>query len=220
MKKIILLPLVAVLFSSFNLKKKELLKKKEFIGKITYSIDTYSKKPDIISQNRLASLYGDKMIIYIKKGDILRDYNGLDISKVYILKSTNKEYSKRNHVDSLYVMSLDSSAEKLISMKKRDSVFVIARHPCQSLIIETGNSPTHTFRNTYYYDKDLYVDPSDYKNRKFGYTNLYYETAKAQWLKYVLETENCIITYTAIEIEETDVDDSMFVVPNFPKTHW
>ena len=165
-------------------------------------------------------MFGTEMTLYIKNGDNLRQYNGNDISKVYYLKSSNKEYSQRKNHDSLFVLSCDTFSEKFLNYKRIDSTVMINQRPCKILILESEFSKKYHYKSTYYYDASLFINPTDYQNRKFGFVNMYYEFSRAQWLKYVLETKTYSVTYTATKIEKLRVNDSIFKLPNLPMAHW
>ena len=187
---------------------------KEFEGKITYEISVVSKTNAISTQN-LQKLYGTKMTKYFKKGNFKMSYNGEDIKTIYFIKDENKEYDYRNGIDTLFVTSYSDENRKLINSTFDKSEKTILNRKCKLLIHELENT-----KNYYWYDSSLYIDPENYKDSKFSFTDIYFRQAKAPWLKYKYDGKNITINYTAIQISEEKLDDNIFYLPNLPQSYY
>lgn len=197
-------------FTSF-IEKKD---KKEFIGTITYSIKIESKKPKV-SSKELNSLYGDEMILDIKNGNYKMSFNGKDLKEIYYLKSLNTEYTLRRKEDTLYSVFFGKEDRILKSSKIIDTIIIIAQRQCKILINELEE-----VKNIYYYDPTLHLNPTNFKNYKFSYGNIYYENAKAPWLKYEFYGTSFNLVYIAMKIEEKELNDKIFDLPDLPKVSW
>lgn len=85
-------------------------------------------------------------------------------------------------------------------------------HKCQKLINRIG-----TVQDEYWFDPAIYVNPSNFKNHRFGYFDVYYSKAKAPYLKYLYNGTSFTLTYTAISIQEKALSSGVFRLPQFPK---
>lgn len=214
MKSVTLLLLIFIFANSSCQQKNIENNKKEFEGKITYEISVVSKTNTISTQD-LQKLYGTRMTKYFKKGNFKMSYNGEDIKTIYFIKNENKEYDYRNGIDTLFVTPYNDESRKLINSKFDKSEKIILNRKCKLLIHELENT-----KNYYWYDPSLYINPENYKDSKFSFTDIYFEQAEAPWLKYKYDGENIIINYTAIQISEEKLDDNIFYLPDLPKSYY
>jgi len=214
MKSIILLLSILIFATSSCQKKNIENNKNEFEGKITYEVSVVSKTNNISTQN-LQKLYGTRMIKYFKNGNFKMSYNGEDINTVYFIKNENREYDYINSIDTLFITPYNEEKRKLLNSKFDNSEKIILNRKCKLLIHEMENT-----KNYYWYDPSLYINPQNYKHSKFSFTDIYFKQAKAPWLKYKYDGENITINYTAIEISEEKLDDSIFSLPNLPKSYY
>ncbi|PIF33591.1 hypothetical protein CLU81_4211 [Flavobacterium sp. 9] len=214
MKSITLLLSILIFATSSCQKKNIENNKNEFEGKITYEVSVVSKTNNISTEN-LQKIYGTRMTKYFKNGNFKMSYNGEDINTIYFIKNDNKEYDYRNGIDTLFVTPYNEETRKLITSKFDNSEKIILNRKCKLLIHEMENT-----KNYYWYDSSLYINPENYKDSKFSFTDIYFKQTKAPWLKYKYEGENFTTTYTAIEISEEKLDDSIFSLPNFPKSYY
>ncbi len=213
MKSITLLLLIFI-FTNSSCQKKAKNNKKEFEGKITYEVSVVSKTNAISTQD-LQKLYGTRMTKYFKEGNFKMSYNGENIKTIYFIKNENKEFDYKNGIDTLFVTPYSDENRKLINSKFDKSEKIILNRKCKLLIHELENT-----KNYYWYDPSLYINPQYYKDSKFSFTNIYFEQAKALWLKYKYDGENIVINYTAIKISEEKLDDNIFYLPDLPKSYY
>lgn len=187
---------------------------KEFEGTITYQIKVESKTSNISSEE-LQKLYGTTAVKYFKDGNFKMMYNGTDINTIYFIKKDNKEYDYRNGMDTLFVTLYDKEDRKLIESIFDRTTTIILNRKCNLLIHQLDGTA-----NYYWYDPSLYVNPKNFEKSIFSFTNLYFKQAKSPWLKYKFEGNSLRITYTAVKINEEDLNDSIFKLPDLPKGYY
>ncbi|KQX15812.1 hypothetical protein [Flavobacterium sp. Root420] len=204
-----------LIFATSSCQKKNIENNKnEFEGKITYEISVVSKTNNISTED-LQKIYGTRMTKYFKEGNFKMSYNGEDIKTIYFIKNDNKEYDYRNGIDTLFVTPYNNESRQLINSKFEKSEKIILNRKCKLLIHELEDT-----KNSYWYDPSLYINPENYKDSKFSFTDLYFEQAKAPWLKYKYDGKNIAITYTAIQISEEKLDNNTFHLPDLPKIYY
>jgi hypothetical protein len=197
--------------SCFEKTNSQLTEKKEFEGKIIYEVSVESKMKDFTSKE-LQEIYGTKMTKFFKSGNFKMSFNGKDINTIFYLNDENKEYNYRNGIDTLFVTSYDNETRKLISAEFQKEKQKILNRECKFLIHDMGKT-----KNYYWFDPAIYMNPKNYEKCKFSFADKYFKQAKSPWLKYIYSGENFTLTYTAIEIIEERIEDSVFVFPEFPK---
>ena len=185
---------------------------KEFEGKITYITEVVSKSPGF-STAQLQSFYGDTMTMFIKHGKYRMSHNGIDVKDEYYFSKNNFQYTYRNGIDTLYANSCDTEKDKLIKSEFESVAEIILNRKCSHITNAVG-----IYRYHYWYDPDMYIDPQNFENHHFGYLNVYYEKAKAIWIKHKYEGVKFDLIYTAIKIEELSPDDSIFNLPDLPES--
>ena len=189
-------------------------KRKEFEGKITYEVYVRSKT-NKISTDDLQKIYGTRMTKYFKDGNFRMDYNGEDIKTIYFLKNDNTEFDLRNGIDTLFATTYDQEDRKLTKSTFDKSETIIVSRKCNLLIHQIENTT-----NYYWYDPSIYIDPKNYVNSKFSFTNIYFEQSKSPWLKYKYDGENIEINYTAIEISKEEINKNLFELPALPMSYY
>lgn len=208
MKKISISALLFMLVTSFQT---AVVDKKEFEGIITYAIVVESKT-SVIPTAKFQQLFGDTMKLSIKKGNYRMTYNGRDIKDIYYLTSRNKEYDRRNGIDTLFVTACEIENRVLIRSAAQPTNEKIMNRTCEKLINDFGNTT-----NSYWYDPTIYLNPTPFEKLKFSFLNIYYEKAKSPWLKCKYEGKSFSLTYTAIAIKECVLNDNIFQLPNLPE---
>ncbi len=198
--------LAGITISSFKAQERQ-----SFEGTIVYRIEAQSKTPNISTEN-LQKLYGKQMALSIQGNKYRMSYSGLDLREVFYLGSTNKQYALRNDVDTLFITNCTEEKRHLVSSTITAQTAVVLGHKCSVLTNNLGAT-----QNQYWFDSSIYIDPSNFKNHKFGYFNVYYEKAKSPYLKYVYNGANFSLTYTAISVQEKKLSTSVFQLPKPPQ---
>ncbi|WP_291138613.1 hypothetical protein [Flavobacterium sp. UBA7663] len=145
------------------------------------------------------------MIKYFKNGNFRMDYNGEDIKTIFFLRKENTEFDLRNGIDTLFATSYNEEERKLIKSTLEKSEIIIANRKCHMLVHQMENT-----RNSYWYDPSIFIDPKNYENSKFSFTDKYFEQTKSPWLKYTYDGVNIQINYTAIEIIVEELNDNLW----------
>ena len=201
----------AFLLAGITISSFEAQEKQSFEGTIVYRIDAQSKTPNISTEN-LQKLYGKQMALSIQGNKYRMSYSGLDLKEVFYLGSTNKQYALRNDIDTLFITNCTEENRQLVSPKITSGTAVILGHKCRVLTNNLG-----TTQNQYWFDSSIYINPSNFKNHKFGYFSVYYEKAKSPYIKYIYNGTNFSLTYTAISIQEKKLSSSVFQLPQLPQ---
>ena len=211
--KWILLSAVVLLIFGFSLNYfKTKSTKKDFEGKIEYSIDVRSKNESVVTTEKLKAIYGSKMIMYFKEGNYKMCYFGEELIAIYYLNRTNSQYTNRNGIDSLEVYNMNDEVRKLLNSKFEKTNEKVLNRKCELLINELKKT-----KNYYWFDKNLYTNPENFEKHKFSFINIYYEKAKSPWLKHKYEGTNIELTYTAVKIDESKISTDIFKLPNLPE---
>ena len=166
--------LTASIFSACKLQEKQ-----SFEGIIVYHIDVKSNTPNISTEN-LQKMFGKRMALSIQGNNYRMSYDGLDLKEEFYLGATNKQYTLRNGIDTLFTTNCAEEKRQLVSTIAPLKTAVIMGHTCHEIINNLGTSQNH-----YWFDPGIYINPSNFKNHKFGYFNVYYNKAKSPYLKYV-----------------------------------
>ena len=193
---------------TFNSKPQE---KQSFEGTILYRIDAQSKTPNISKEN-LQKIYGKQMTLSIQGSNYRMSYGGLGLKEVFYLGKTNKQYALRNGIDTLFTTNCTEEKRQLMSSTTPSGTSVILGHKCHTLINNLGAT-----QNQYWFDPAIYISPSNFKNHRFGYFNVYYEKAKSPYLKYTYNGATFSLTYTAVSIQENKIASSVFQLPKLPQ---
>lgn len=192
--------------------------KKEFEGIILYKVVAESKTKNISTAN-LQKLYGDTMVMSIKSGKYKMSYSGLRVKDILYLSGPNNEYTIFHNIDTLYVSSCANDPRPLSGFEESAEGELILNRKCKKIVLKLGTDEDDAWgsaQNSYWYDPEIYLDPTPYKNRKISHVHLYYETAKSPWLKYKFEGSSFNLSYTAISLEEKTLKESLFQLPDYP----
>ena len=125
-------------------------------------IDVKSKTENV-STEKLKYIYGTKMIMSFKDGNYKMSYNGNELIAIYYLNKTNKQYTNRYGIDSLEVYDMNIENRNLISSNFENTNEKILKRKCELLINELDQA-----KNYYWFDKNLYLNASKFKNHKFS----------------------------------------------------
>ena len=210
--KLILLPSGLLALLLFGASKPQ--EKRSFEGTVVYKIEVKSKSPNI-STDRIQQLYGSRMVFSIQGDKYRMSHSGTDLKEVFYLGDTNSQYTLRKGIDTLFVENCAKEDRKLTSSTIGPTTNLVLGHKCHTLINDFGTTSTQ-----YWFDPAIYINPNSFRNHAFGFTNLYYEKSKSLWLKYKYEGQSFTLTFTAVDIQEHQLDRGVFQLPNLPKKRW
>lgn len=211
MKNIIIL-LVIVLTAITNE-----LKAQAFEGKITYS-NSYQSKISALKNEQLNAMMGTKQDYYIKGGNYKSVFNGAFTKMQVYLNTENRSYTLTGKNDTLYWEDYGINKDEAIKYELQKNKEIILGIACDVLIVETKKSKT-----SFYFSRQYIVNPELFKQHNYG--NWYYSISKTKALplKIVYETQQFILTSTAVEIKEQKLDNGFFEVfdkKKIAKAYW
>lgn len=207
----LLIPILILVFGCNTSAVKNEKDKKEFEGKVTYLVRLKSLQEDVPTSFYQQS-FGDTMVLWHKNGKTRNSFNGRDVADIYYDPETNMEYTLRKGIDTLYANSCAKAIDDLKASHEGEGTERILNRECKKFTNQVGEIKYH-----YWFDPGLYVDPGHYKDREFGYLNVYYERCRAICLKYYHEGVRFDMTYEAIRVEEMELPDSIFSLPDLPQ---
>lgn len=183
----------------------------EFEGIIVYSISVNSNNLEVFSNEELRNNFGDTVTFYYKAGKYRMSFNGKDLSEVYYLSDKNNEYTLRKGIDTLFYGNCSVKNDELKDVDEVKNVDTILGYSCDRIKV-IGDK----YSRTYTYSTSLYLDPIHYENYVLGFANEYYSQAKAPFLAYTYEGRVFSTRYRASRIEEKQLDDKLFELPELP----
>ena len=157
-------------------------------------------------------MYGKQMTLSIQENNYRMSYIGLDLKEVFYLGATNKQYTLRNGIDTLFVTNCAEERRRLISSIAPLETLVVLGHECHTLINDLGAT-----QNQYWFDPAIYMSPNNFKGHDFGYLNEYYKKAKSPYLVYKYNGVNFSLTYSAVSIQKKRLSNMVFKLPKLPK---
>lgn len=188
-----------------------------FEGMITYKI-SYT------SNDNEPSL-GDTMKVYYSKGNLLKEYNGKNLKglkKEIFLGATNEYYMQHVASDTLFSYDISNNTLTLVGSKYAANNAQILGFDCNKVEHVQMMHPSELyifFFSTYFYStKALRINKTYFKNWKFGNFNTYTNEAGNFYLKCIGShfkpgtTELITRTYEAVNIQEKQIDPTMFYV--------
>jgi hypothetical protein len=208
MKKLLGLFVFSFLFSSTQ------AQQKEFEGKVVYKTELTSKLPEVTAESlKRYHFMADTITFYFRKGFYREASPLLD---VYYNPTEQQIYYHYKGIDSLFYLDYRyDSSNKILDVVALPQSGTIENFHCKKIEVTTERS---TF--TYDYAPDLYLNPIyDLNNTNEGY-NVYVKVAKAVALKSTIDNEVYGSNRTAIHIEQKPLSDSVFTLPNLPKTKY
>ncbi len=212
MKKIHGLGILIIFFCTLLIFSFRNSKKKDFEGIVKYSVNYYPKS-DSITVDELIYKSGDTSIVYIKNGNYKQVYkNSKFVEWVLYENRTNRYYTKIVGYDTLYFINAgnDTLNYKVNKMSNMDTV--ILGHECQCIEMTSGY-----IKSLYYYTPSLNLSSKHFRNHKLGGYNLLTNNIESVFLFSSSSLKEFDMTITAFEINEIEIDKSIFNLTNYPK---
>ena len=193
--------------------------KSSFEGEITYKIEIELKES--IPKKYLEYFhqkFGDTMISYhSKKGNIKRVYKGTNVSgfdfQLYDVE-TNNYYSKDRKQDTIHYFDASTNILKLVNKERSNNTNVtILGEDCSLVSYSVIDSKNNQEANIiFYFGAKYYINPDLYRRWNDFFTNDFFENSKSPYLKYTLEDKYFTLTLTAINIEEKNLNQNLFIL--------
>jgi hypothetical protein len=185
-----------------------------FEGIVKFKTDisvTHSAPKNFLKQ--LEEKYGDSLnIYYSSRGDIVRQYlNTGKFGNNYQLYHKGSKSLVINDKGATQDDTLDVSKNtlKLIKMtkSKKDTVMGL---PCRCYAFKAFDDHDQRTVTFCYSKKTPKIKPRDYKWYKDYFVSRFYKLSRRPYLKFSINARDFNLTFTAVEIFETEVDSEIF----------
>ena len=184
----------------------------DFQGEITYSQNVISKTKEL-TNTQVQNFFGDTIIAIVKNGNYRqKNINATGVTDVIYLSDENRLYFILKGIDTLYFLDGSIDTSKVISIQKNETLDTIIGFPCKSLTI---NSTANKL--TYYYAESLYINPNYFYRHILFHYDIYSAESKSIYLKCITETDLLKGESIAINIVHKNIEDQVFILPDFPK---
>jgi hypothetical protein len=183
-----------------------------FEGKIVYN-NSYKSKIANLKDEQLNSMMGTKQEYHIKGNSYKSLFNGGFVKMQIYIGEENKSYTLTAKSDTLFWQDYAKNKEPAVNFEIQKGKDTLMNIPCDVMIVNTSKSKIY-----YYYNSEYAVNPEFFSNHNYG--NWYYiiSKTKALPLKTVYETDQFILTSTAVEILPMTLDKEFFNILDKNKT--
>lgn len=186
------------------------IKAQGFEGKIAYQNAYTSKIPNATSE-QFTAMMGSTQEYFIKGDSYKSVMNGSYSQWQLYVPSENRLYSKLAVSDTLMWSDGNSNPDESVKYEIQKSEVEILGYKCDALVVQTKTGKT-----TYYFSKKIKVDPKLYENHQYGNWALVIGQIKSLPLKIEMETPQFTLVSEAIEVQEMELEDSFFDLPEVP----
>ena len=202
MKKIILLILLSVSLSTFS---------QEYFEGILKFKSEFKDKTGQMTDEEAKQFLGTEITYYLKGDHYNSSMNGFLKMKTYYNGRDTIYLNMQGNNNLLYTLS-SKEEEKIISYEFKNTDIVILGYKCELLEVNT-NKGFHK----YYFNRNIKLNPEDYKNHKAGLWHFFLEkTGGAIALKTSGDWKDSYNAIEIISIERKQLDKSIFKKPNLP----
>lgn len=194
--------LVSLQFSAFS--------QNNFEGILTFKFEFEDKK-GMMTAEQIKQFIGDKQVYYLKDEKYKSEMNGLlEIKTFHEGKDTL--FTQMKGTNALQYILTNVADEEVISYEFKKTAIKVLEYTCDLLEVKT-NKGTHK----YYYNKDLKMDPSVYKNHKIGLWSFFTEkTGGALSIISISETDDLKTKIELISVDRKKLENAIFIKPNSP----
>jgi hypothetical protein len=206
MKYISLLTLLVVILGCSSSKPSNNSNSNEnFTGKILYKYVFTDNKTGADLTNAMGDVVGTEQHYYINSSNYkANDQNG-DLKQLYN-SSDNTYYYTDPYTKEILNVDASFNMSEIISITEMEDTETILGRVCNKLVITTKTNET-----TYFYSKEIAVDPSNFSKHQFGDWSTYLEASNgALPLKYIVKNNNYTWSSTAVEITPMELTDEDF----------
>ena len=181
----------------------------EFEGRLVYRTEVKSRSATFSSALMQRLLFaGDKLTVYMKKGQYLRQTGVVD---EYYVPKDEKVYIRFKGIDTLYYRDYADDTSTVLNMVKGTTAKKIAGYDCASLMLASHNDTSQLF-----YAPMLYENPVHHQKLRLNHMNVISEQTKSVWLEGESRTANYILRNSCLQVEPMTVDEALFVLPALP----
>ncbi|MCS6796442.1 MAG: hypothetical protein RMJ97_02970 [Raineya sp.] len=185
-----------------------------FEGYIKYAhrveiTDTTLQKNDVF----IAYDFGNKSTLYIKGGNYHWQFENCRREYQIYINNTATLYDKYPKNDTLFSSSANLENEVIIEMNTKKSQVSVLGEPCELLTVKSKFIREQQVRGRmFYYSKNYPLHPDFLKNFKMNNNNEIFAKMGYVPLRFVFLYPGFRVTYFALEIKRTKVEDSLFDV--------
>jgi hypothetical protein len=177
-----------------------------FEGKVVYNNRLMSKIPNL-SDEQMLMIIGSKQEYFIKGGSYKSLLNGRALAMQLYDFKTNRLYSQKVNVDTLYWFDASKNTDQVRSVEIKRNADIILGKKCDAIVFQTKLGTA-----TYYYSQEYKIDSKVYTKHKFNNWDLYVEKTGALPLKSVVENAQFKMESTATEITPLKLDAAFFEI--------
>ncbi|MFN3316721.1 MAG: hypothetical protein ACK40K_07900 [Raineya sp.] len=171
--------------------------------------DTTVAKNDVF----LAYNFGSSSILYIKGTDYHWTFAGCQMEAQTYLSASNLLYEKYPKRDTLYTHSAGVENEVILKEELKASKVSVLGEKCQLLAIKSKFIKENTIRGRmFYFAKKYPLHPDFFKKFKMNNNNVIFAKMGYLPLRFTMIYPAFRITYHAIEVKQTKVDEKLFDV--------
>ena len=179
----------------------------QFEGKITYQ-NTYKSKIPNLTDKQFSAMLGTRQEYFIKGGNYKSLTNGTVAKWQLYINADNRIYNKSSNSRTISWDDASTDDDPVISTElKKDAMLLLGRK-CDELILKCRNGT-----EIYYFDPNLGVDMTLYKNHKYGNWYEYLKHAHALPLKMIFNKKSFSMESVATQVQEMKLDDKEFQLP-------
>lgn len=208
------------------------LKGQNFEGKVTYKVnfeideEKYGelgiKKEMIVEKMKKEGEYYDKITYYFQKGNYIKEDNSTknkriiyksDENLIYLFEQ-NSEYVTivKGEKPSVLNTEFDNSS---VEINELDSIKMIGNESCKLVMLNWGELSSEYY---WYNPSKLNINSELFKNHNYEYLNKILTKTNSFPLEITKSVGKLMkITMTVEEIEEIDLDEKIFEIPELKK---
>jgi len=176
--------------------------------------DTTLQKKDFF----LSYLLGSSSTLYIKGTNFHWKFAGCQMESQIYLSSSNTIYEKFPKKDTLFTSPAGVADEIILKDELKPSKVEVLGNKCQVLMLKSKFTKDNSVRGRiYYFAKKYPLHPDFMRKYKRNANDLVFGKVVYLPLRFTYVYPSFRITYHAVEVKETKVDEELFNVSKFPQ---
>ena len=181
-----------------------------FEGIITYH-HHYKSTDANFDADQISEALGTRSEFFFKEGNYLQLYNGKFQKYNLYRKTDQKVYSKFATSDTLFWTNATIKSEVITDSSLAPTDETVLSHPCSVLTVKTA-TPSGEYYSTrkYYFSKEVPVKQEWLSEHHYNSMSEIYAKTGAIPLKIIIETDQFIMTMTALKIDRQSLELQYF----------
>ncbi|GAB4127641.1 MAG: hypothetical protein OHK0045_19320 [Raineya sp.] len=182
----------------------------KYVHQLEITDTTLAKNDVFLSYN-----FGSSSILYIKGTDFRWTFSGCQMESQTYLASSNLLYEKYPKNDTLYTHSAGVENEVIIKDEIKESKVNVLGYKCQLLTVKSKFPKDNAIRGRmYYFAKKYPLHPNFFKKFKMNNNDQIFAKMGYLPLRFTMIYPGFRISYHAIEVKETKVNEKLFDLSN------